>query len=183
MDSGVAARGRNVMICPDCRAENIEGAETCEVCGADLSNLKLPGANTALGQRLMTGHLGDIGAQKALDVKTGDPVSLAVHFMREQGTECVLVRDESQNIVGILSERDILLKAAGPDRDLMAMAVKDIMTADPVMLREDDTLAVALHKMALGGFRHIPFIDHDGTTIMVSIQDVFRHVAPYIPHD
>jgi CBS domain-containing protein len=176
------ARGRNLMICPDCRAENIEGAEFCEVCGADLSNLKLPRASSELEEHLMSGRLRDIGAHQAFAVKPGDPIALAVHFMREHNTECVLVRDKSDNIVGILSERDILLKAAGPDRDLMAMAVKDIMTPDPVMLREEDTLAVALHKMAVGGFRHIPFVDHDGTTVMVSIQDVFRHVAPYIPH-
>jgi CBS domain-containing protein len=168
------------MICPDCRAENIEGADVCEVCGADLHSL--PSATSELEERLIEGRLRDIGARQALNVKPGDPVTLAVHFMREQETECVLVRGEGELIVGILSERDILFKAAGEDHDLMAMAVKDIMTPDPVMLREDDTLAVALHKMAVGGFRHIPVVDGDGTTLMVSIQDVFRHVAPYIPH-
>jgi CBS domain-containing protein len=152
-------------------------------CGADLRNLKLPASVTALEERLISGHLRDLGAHKALSVSPRDPVALAVHFMREHNTECVLVRDQSRNIVGILTERDILMKAAGPHRDLMAMAVKDIMTPDPVMLRDEDTLAVALHKMAVGGFRHIPFVDDDGTTLLFSIQDVFRHVAPYIPHE
>jgi CBS domain-containing protein len=95
----------------------------------------------------------------------------------------VLVRGESEQIVGILSERDILLKAAGAGRDLMALAVKDIMTPDPVMLREGDSLAVALHKMSVGGFRHIPFVADDGHTLMISIQDVLNHVAEHIPHD
>jgi CBS domain-containing protein len=170
------------MICPDCRAENIEGTDECVVCGADLSALKLPRAETALEDRLMSGHLRDIAPHEALDVSPGDPVYLAVHFMRTHNTECVLVRDEERRIVGILSERDILFKAAGANVDLMATAVRDIMTPDPVILREDDTIAIALHKMAVGGFRHIPFVDVDGTTLMVSIQDVFRHVAPYIPH-
>ena len=30
------------MICPDCKAENIEGVDLCESCGADLRNLKPP---------------------------------------------------------------------------------------------------------------------------------------------
>jgi CBS domain-containing protein len=181
LDRGVTT-ARNVVLCPDCRAENIEGDDVCVACGADLRDLKLPSATSDLEQHLISGHLGDLGAHKALNVSPKDPVALAVHFMREHNTECVLVRDKSGAIVGILTERDILMKAAGPNRDLMAMAVKDIMTPDPVMLREDDTLAVALHKMAVGGFRHIPFVDHDGTTLLFSIQDVFRHVAPYIPH-
>jgi CBS domain-containing protein len=173
---------RNVMICPDCRAENIEGADVCQVCGADLSNLKLPTPTSELEEHLINGHLRDLDAAEALDVSPGDPVFLAIHFMREHNIECVLVRDSDRNIVGILTERDILMKAAGPTNDLMALAVKDIMTPDPVMLREEDTLAVALHKMAVGGFRHIPFVDHDGTTLLFSIQDVFRYVAPYFPH-
>jgi CBS domain-containing protein len=170
------------MLCPDCRSENIEGADICAVCGADLFSEKLPRPETELEDRLARGRLRDIAASEALNVSPGDPVFLAVHFMRQHNAECVLVRDENQKIVGILTERDILLKAVGAQRDLMALAVRDIMTPDPVMLREDDTIAVALHKMAVGGFRHIPFVDADGTTLMVSIQDVFEHVAPYIPH-
>jgi CBS domain-containing protein len=180
VDSGVAA-ARNVMICPDCRSENIEGTDVCAVCGADLAQLKLPRAETALEEQLVRGRLRDIAAVEALSVGPRDPVFLAVHFMRTHNAECVLVRDENEKIVGILTERDILMKAAGAKRDLMAMAVKDIMTPDPVILREDDTIAVAIHKMSIGGFRHIPFVDHD-RTFMVSIQDVFHHVAPYIPH-
>jgi CBS domain-containing protein len=169
------------MICPDCRAENIEGADVCVSCGADLFDLKLPRPETAFEDRLASGHLRDIAAHRALSVNPGDPVFLAIHTMRNQNAECVLVRDDDQKIVGILTERDILFKAAGANRDLMALAVKDIMTPDPVILREDDTIAIALHKMAVGGFRHIPYVDKDGTTLMVSVQDVFHHVAPYIP--
>ena len=181
MDRGVAP-ARNVMICPDCRAENIEGTDICEVCGTDLRNLKLPSANTEFEEQLMNHRLAELGAREALAVAPGDPVALAVHFMREHETECVLVRDEAGVIVGILSERGILMKAVGPNEDLMALKVVDIMTEDPVMLREGDSLAVALHKMSVGGFRHIPFVAEDGTTLMVSILDVFRYVANYIPH-
>jgi CBS domain-containing protein len=174
-------RTKGITICPDCHAENIEGAEACENCGADLVGLKLPAAASALEEQLLHGTLREMGAPEALNVAPGDPVALAVHFMRDKGVECVLVRNGGKKIVGILTERDVLLKAAGPDRDLMAMAVKDIMSKDPVILREEDSLAVALHKMSVGGFRHIPFVADDGTTLLISIQDVLRHVAAYIP--
>ena len=61
--------------------------------------------------------------------------------------------------------------------------VKGSVSSRRIWEVHEDTLAVAFHKMAVGGFRHIPFVDHDGTTLLFSIQDVFRHVAPYIPHD
>ncbi len=50
------------------------------------------------------------------------------------------------------------MKAAGDKVNLSALAARDIMTPDPVILREEDTLAVALHKLSIGGFRHIPFV-------------------------
>src|SRR3990170_947809 len=167
------------MICPDCKAENIEGADLCDGCGADLRNLKLPTPETEFEGHLMNDHLADLGAAEAYYVSPGDPVALAVHSMRKYGTECVLVR-ENGRIVGILTERDVLMKAAGANVDLNALAVGDIMTPDPVILREDDTLAVALHKMSVGGFRHIPFVAADRETLLVSIQDVFRHVSKFI---
>lgn len=168
------------MICPDCNAENIPGTDNCQECGADLRNLALPSPESEFEEHLMHDHLGDLGAREALVVAPGDPVALAIHAMRREGVDCVLVKD-GDKIVGILSERDILLKAAGPKVDLNALAVRDIMTPDPVMLREEDTLAVALHKMSVGGFRHIPFVAEDRPPVIVSIQDVFRHVSPFIP--
>jgi CBS domain-containing protein len=55
------------------------------------------------------------------------------------------------------------------------------MTQDPVVLRHDDPIAVAIHKMAVGGFRHIPILDGGGLpTGVVSAKDVFRHIAEII---
>jgi CBS domain-containing protein len=51
------------------------------------------------------------------------------------------------------------------------------MTHDPVVLRHDETIAVALNKMAVGGFRHIPIVDDGRPTGVVSARDVFHHLA------
>lgn len=171
-----------MIICPDCKAENIPGTDLCESCGHDLRNLTLPKAETEFEEHLMNDRLGGIGAEEALSVAPGDPVTVAVHFMRQHGAECVVVTD-GDGIQGILTERDVLMKAAGDKVDLSALAARDIMTPDPVILREEDTLAVALHKMSIGGFRHIPFVAEGRATLLVSIQDVFRHVCAHIPLD
>ncbi len=51
------------------------------------------------------------------------------------------------------------------------------MTPDPVILRREDPIAVALNKMAVGGFRHVPIVDHGTPVAVVSARDVFRHIA------
>jgi len=168
------------MICPDCHTDNIDGADTCESCGQDLRNLDLPAADSEFEQHLMRDTLSSIQATEAPTVAPGDPVALAIHIMQRRGVECVVVKD-GPRVVGILTERDILMKAAGDRVDLNAVAVRQMMTKDPVILRDQDTIAVALNKMSVGGFRHIPLVTNTREPLVVSIQDVFRHISQYIP--
>jgi CBS domain-containing protein len=93
--------------------------------------------------------------------------------MQEERATCLLV-GEGRRLEGILTERNLLLRAAG--RSLDGVRVGDVMTADPVVLRGDDSVAVAIHKMAVGGFRHMPLVE-DGRVIgIVTAQDLFRHI-------
>ena len=71
--------------------------------------------------------------------------------------------------------RDAVMKAA--DKRLGLYKVSDFMTPDPVVLRSSDTLAVAIHKMAVGEFRHIPVVDGDRPIGVVAAADVFRHLV------
>ena len=83
---------------------------------------------------------------------------------------------DAGRLVGIFTDRDAVVKVAGKRLD--AFDVRDFMTPDPVVLRREDTLAVAVHKMAVGEFRHIPVVEDDGTPIgVVAAADVFRHIA------
>jgi|FLYL01.1.fsa_nt_gi predicted transcriptional regulator len=166
-------------ICPDCSTENIAGADTCEGCGRDLRNLDLPEAGDLFSAHLISDQLKELGSEQLRLVSPGDPVAYAIHVMQEARTGCVLVSEEGK-LVGILTEQDVLMKAAGGKVDLNAVAVREIMTPDPVVLREEDTLAVALHKMSIGGFRHIPLVQQDKAARVISIQDVFRYISAYL---
>jgi CBS domain-containing protein len=168
------------VICPDCKTENIPGAEFCEGCGHDLHLLAYPGAQDEFTAHLLEDRLGDLVPREHPVVAPDDPVALAIHLMQRQESGCVLVYDDGK-LVGILTERDVLLKAAGEKTDTNAVTVREIMTPDPVVLDEDNSLALALHAMSIGGFRHIPIITPDGRPCVISIRDVFRHISPFIP--
>ena len=93
--------------------------------------------------------------------------------MRDAGTDCLLVM-EADRLVGIFTERDAVVKLAG--RSLDGVDLRSVMTTDPVVLRPDDSLAVAIHKMAVGGFRHIPVVEGTRPRAVVGAADVFAHV-------
>jgi CBS domain-containing protein len=52
------------------------------------------------------------------------------------------------------------------------------MTVNPATLRARDKIAFALHRMNVGGFRHIPILDDDDRLIgVISIRDILRYLT------
>jgi CBS domain-containing protein len=134
----------------------------------------VPQATTTFHGRLLGEHLDELGAPAPLTVGPDTPVDVAIERMQVTGADCVLVTVDDR-LVGIFTDRDAVVKAAG--KPLATFQVRDLMTPDPVVLRHDDPIAVAIHKMAVGGFRHIPLIENGRPTGVVSARDVFHHLA------
>lgn len=164
------------MICPECHHDNIEGVDHCANCGMDLRSLDLPSAS---GREFILERLADVPAQAPVKVQTTDPVGLAVRLMQNEDTNCVLVMAGGE-LAGIITAWDILHKVAGPTEDLNAVTCGQVMTRDPVFLRDDDNIAVAINKMSVGGFRHIPLLQGGTPTAVLSISDVFAHISPHL---
>jgi CBS domain-containing protein len=165
------------MRCPHCGFENLMGSDICDNCGADLAGRDTPERATDYRGRLLGEHLDDLSFSEPDVVDVSADADEAVRRMHDRGTDCVLVADGG-NLVGIFTDRDAVLKVAG--LPLRSRPIAELMTRDPVVLRHDDTVAVAIHKMAVGGFRHIPIVE-DGRPIgIVSARDVFGHLAEMI---
>jgi CBS domain-containing protein len=168
------------MICPECRHDNIEGIDFCANCGADLYGLDqsdAPGADH--GIEFVHQKLSEVPARGPVKVGVHDPVALAVRMMQHTDTNCVLVMDGS-HLAGIITPWDILHKVAGQSDDLNAVTCGQVMTHDPVFLRDSDDIAVAINKMSIGGFRHIPLLQGDTPIAVLSIGDVFKHIAHHL---
>jgi len=162
------------MICPVCNFGNFPGDDTCANCGADLWALDTPEPATGFHGRLLGRHLEELGAPAAVTVDGSADVVELVERMHRDGIDCLLVTEDGR-LAGIFTDRDAILKMAG--RGLEHRPVRDLMTPDPVILRHDDTIAVAINKMAVGGFRHVPIVEGSQPIAVVSARDVFRHIA------
>ena len=162
------------MICPVCGWQNFLGEETCDNCGADLRNADIPEPATSFHGRLLGAHLDELGAPAPELVDADARVDETVARMRHDGVDCLLVMEHGK-LAGIFTDRDAILKVAGRPAD--GTTIGDVMTADPVILRSGDPVAVAINKMAVGGFRHVPIADRGIPTAVVSARDVFRHIS------
>jgi CBS domain-containing protein len=97
--------------------------------------------------------------------------------MHDKSIDCVLVT-EANRLVGIFTDRDAVLKVAGGAAG--SRPIGELMTQDPVVLRHDETIAVAINKMAVGGFRHIPIVEDGRPTGVITARDVVRHLVETI---
>lgn len=163
--------------CPHCGKENLEGTDECEACGSPLVELSKPRASSRLEKSLFKDRIKALPPREPLLVEEAAPVSMAIKLLYDHKVGCALVVDDDRQLVGIFSERDALMRL-GPDAaEYKDRPVSDFMTPDPETLGKKDKIAFALHRMDLGGYRHIPILDGDRITGVISVRDILRYVA------
>lgn len=137
-------------------------------------------ASRVLDQRMIREPIRHLRPREPLTLPPSGTVAEAVRIMREHRVGCVLIV-EGGRLVGILTERDLLLKLedAGAGR-----AVRDLMTPDPETLGLDDPIVYALNKMSVGGFRHVPLVDGARRPVgVISVKDIVDYIVDFFPHD
>src|SRR5205814_469091 len=96
----------------------------------------------------------ELMARNPLVVDADATVVTAVNAMNEHHTGCVLVRKDGK-LVGIFTERDVLRRVAFREGN-QGWKVEAVMTRNPETLRPGASVAFALNKMSVDGYRHIP---------------------------
>jgi CBS domain-containing protein len=159
--------------CRLCGHQNPTGGDACENCGAEFSEGKPEPAGGFEG-RLLGTPLGALTVTPPLWLAAATDALAAVEQMKAGGFDCVLVGEPGQ-LAGIFTDRDAILKLSG--LPLARVALDTVMTRNPVVLRPEDTVAMGIHKMAVGGFRHLPLAAAEGVVGVVAARDIFRHLA------
>lgn len=127
------------------------------------------------------GQLSD--AHPLATVGPGDTVAAAVNAMVSSGIGCSLIMD-GDKLTGLFSERDVLLKVVAKGLSADSVTVADVMTPNPICLQHDDEIAYALNKMAVGGYRHVPVLNDDGTPqAIVSMRDIVNYIVQFYPEE
>lgn len=105
-----------------------------------------------------------------------DLVTAAAATMKEKQQDCVLILDGSE-LVGIFTERDFLYRVTAEQRNPADTKVRDVMTPKPETLRATDSIAYAINRMVVRGFRNIPIVDDSGKPVSVlDVRDVMSHL-------
>ena len=165
------------MFCPSCGHDNIEGVDRCEECMTPLLSLDVPRADSAQGlnRSVMEDKLSQL-EHEFLGVFPDTPVDEVISKMKQAGLGCALVLEQGE-LIGIFTERDLLHKLTGKAANPHSTAVKELMSTNPEVLRDTDSVATALNKMSMGRYRHIPVRRADGSYSVTSIKHVLKYIA------
>lgn len=122
------------------------------------------------------------------DVMTEDPEMLtpdislryAAGVMAEEDIGDVLVGDDGR-IEGIITDRDIVIRALATGLEIETTPIGDIATSDPVTVHPDDELEVAVQKIRDCRVRRVPVVDGGSPVGMISLGDIARVEDPASP--
>ncbi len=117
--------------------------------------------------------------RKVYSIDSARTVLEAARFMMEHNVGALPVLRNGE-LVGILSERDIMNRVVAVGRTPGTTAVSEVMTANPRAVPSDETIEECLFIMREFGFRHLPIVEGKDLKGLVSLRDVLMHRAAEI---
>ena len=120
-------------------------------------------------------HLLEAKAPEVFAIGPDAAVIDAIRLMAEKGIGAVVVM-QSGRLAGILSERDYARKIVLQGRSSHDTPVRDIMTAQVVTVRLDDSIDHCMQLVTDKRIRHLPVLERDAVLGVVSIGDLVRAV-------
>lgn len=164
-----------LVTCPFCGYAVIEGADECDECGHSLVHLSRPQPASQAEERILQDRIRLLEPRVPIVVDPQTCLADVLELLCNKRIGCVVVAQAGQ-LLGIFSERDALMRLSTRYADLLDRPVAEFMTHAPETLGPDDKIAFALHRMDLGGYRHIPILTDGELTGIISVRDILRYV-------
>lgn len=101
-------------------------------------------------------------------------VERAVAVLRRRGIGALVVSDDGESVVGILSERDIVEALGRYGGELLAVSVAEVMTCPVVTCEPGDSVGELMAEMTNRRTRHFPVMDDGRLCGIVSIGDLVK---------
>lgn len=114
----------------------------------------------------------DVMTRGVRSLTPGDNLVAAAQAMKEFNVGVIPVCD-GERLVGVVTDRDIVVRGVAQDLDLKACTLSQVMSGHVRTVRESDEVDDVLDEMAVCQVRRMPVVDtHDRLIGMISLADV-----------
>jgi uncharacterized membrane protein/CBS domain-containing protein len=119
----------------------------------------------------------DVMSRNAECVSTKDTLEMAAKRLADAGVGSMPICGEDDRLKGMLTDRDIVVKAIAKGKDLARTRVAELAEGKPVTIGADDSIRDTLRTMSRAQVRRLPVIDGHRLVGIVSQADIARHVS------
>jgi CBS domain-containing protein len=97
----------------------------------------------------------------------------AAERMHQRTVGVLVILDGDRRPIGIVTDRDLVVRAIAGGRDPYTTTVADVMTRHPQTVGEETAIESALSVMRSGAFRRLPVVNHDDRLVgLVTLDDI-----------
>jgi CBS domain-containing protein len=116
-----------------------------------------------------------IKERQLLTIDPSKTVHDAIRILCEHNIGALPVCDGNGEVLGIITERDVLRLCAGAScQDALKLRVEAAMTRNLIICVPDDSIENAMHVMTQKRIRHLPILDGRKLVGILSIGDVVK---------
>lgn len=112
-----------------------------------------------------------------------DTLASATALLFSRGVGAMVVADTAGEVLGIVSERDIVRALAQGGAEALAQPVSNYMTANVIFARSTETVDELMSRMTDRRIRHLPVCDDGRLTGIVSIGDLVKALISETTHE
>lgn len=123
-----------------------------------------------------------VSEQKIELLPASTTVRAAARNMAERHIGAVLI-GEGDRLMGIFTERDLLIRVVARGLDPDATPLTAVMTPDPDTVGPDDLASLALERMRTSGYRHVPVVEDGKVVGIVSLRDLYAAAKRELEED
>jgi len=116
--------------------------------------------------------LSEIMTKDVKSITVNDTVEHAAEIMKEYNIGSIPVNSDGRGIVGIVTDRDIILRCTSLGKDIKTKKVREIMTSNPVVVDESINVEDAVRIMSERQIRRLPITSNKELVGMISLGDL-----------
>ena len=137
-------------------------------------------ARTAPTRRAREDSVSSMETDDYVCISPSTPLSQAITAMKQDEGGCAIICAEDGSVVGIFTERDLLTRIIGQQRDL-SEPVRNLMSPVVATLTPEATIGDAVAIMNDKGYRNIPLVKDGKLVGSISVFDVIGYLAESYP--
>jgi len=116
---------------------------------------------------------GLLKGRNVFTVQSGSSVKDTVKYMASKGVGLVPVMKD-EKLIGVFSERDLVKRVIALDKDLNSTLVDEVMSANLIIAKVDESNESVLAKMKEAKTRHILIIENEKLVGVLSLRDLLE---------